>query len=56
MLPEEGATGWSDTWMICATAENPNCAYAWIDYITSPEANAAGRGVLRRGAVQPEGV
>ena len=21
--------------------ENPNCAYAWLDYIASPEANAA---------------
>ncbi|GAA4374033.1 ABC transporter substrate-binding protein [Agromyces bauzanensis] len=41
VLPEEGATGWSDTWMIAAGAENPNCAYAWLDHIASPEANAA---------------
>jgi putative spermidine/putrescine transport system substrate-binding protein len=40
VLPEEGATGWSDTWMIAAEAEHPNCAYAWLDYIASPEANA----------------
>ncbi len=40
-LPEEGATGWSDTWMIAAEAEHPNCAYAWMDHIVSPEANAA---------------
>lgn len=40
VLPEEGATGWSDTWMIAAGAEHPNCAYAWLDYIASPEANA----------------
>ena len=25
-LPEEGSTGWSDTWMISAKAKNPNCA------------------------------
>ncbi|GAA1958285.1 ABC transporter substrate-binding protein [Agromyces allii] len=40
VLPEEGATGWSDTWMIASEAKNPNCAYAWLDYIASPEANA----------------
>ena len=41
VLPEEGATGWSDTWMIASEAKSPNCAYAWLDYIASPEANAA---------------
>jgi putative spermidine/putrescine transport system substrate-binding protein len=40
-LPEEGATGWSDTWMVAADAANKNCAYAWMDHIISPEANAA---------------
>jgi putative spermidine/putrescine transport system substrate-binding protein len=40
-LPEEGATGWSDTWMVGADAAHKNCAYAWMDHIISPEANAA---------------
>jgi putative spermidine/putrescine transport system substrate-binding protein len=40
-LPKEGATGWSDTWMISSKAKNPNCMYAWMDYIISPAANAA---------------
>jgi len=40
VLPEEGVTGWSDTWMIASEAKNPNCAYKWLDYIASPEANA----------------
>jgi len=40
VLPKEGATGWSDTWMISSQAKSPNCAYAWLDYIASPEANA----------------
>lgn len=44
VLPEEGATGWSDTWMIASEAKNPNCAYLWLDYIASPEANAAATG------------
>ncbi len=41
ILPEEGSTGWSDTWMISSKAKNPNCAYAWLNYIDSPKANAA---------------
>jgi putative spermidine/putrescine transport system substrate-binding protein len=40
VLPKEGATGWSDTWMIAAKAQHPNCMYRWMDYITSPTANA----------------
>ena len=40
-LPEEGATGWSDTWMISSEAKHPNCMYKWMDHIISPEANAA---------------
>ncbi|HYF72093.1 MAG TPA: ABC transporter substrate-binding protein [Nocardioides sp.] len=39
-LPEEGATGWSDTWMVATESKNKNCAYAWLDHIISPEANA----------------
>ncbi|HYG94436.1 MAG TPA: ABC transporter substrate-binding protein [Nocardioides sp.] len=41
ILPEEGATGWSDTWMVAADSENKNCAYLWMNHIVSPEANAA---------------
>jgi len=40
VLPEEGSTGWSDTWMIYSKAKNPNCMYLWMNYIISPEANA----------------
>ena len=40
VLPEEGATGWSDTWMISSEAEHPNCMYLWMNHIISPEANA----------------
>jgi spermidine/putrescine-binding protein len=44
VLPKEGTTGWSDTWMISSQSEHPNCAYAWLDYIASPEANATATG------------
>jgi putative spermidine/putrescine transport system substrate-binding protein len=39
-LPEEDATGWSDTWMLSSEAANPNCMYLWMDHIISPETNA----------------
>lgn len=39
VLPDEGSTGWSDTWMIAAKAKNPNCMYLWMDHIASAEAN-----------------
>jgi putative spermidine/putrescine transport system substrate-binding protein len=40
-LPKEGATGWSDTWMISSRARHPNCMYRWMNHIISPQANAA---------------
>lgn len=40
VLPKEGSTGWSDTWMISAKAAHPNCMYKWMNWITSPEVNA----------------
>ena len=38
--PVEGATGWSDTWMLSSKAAHPNCMKLWMDWITSPWANA----------------
>jgi len=38
--PPEGATGWSDTWMINSKTKNLACAYAFIDHLVSPETNA----------------
>ena len=40
LVPTEGVTGWSDTWMIAAKAAHPNCMYKWMDYIVSPKVNA----------------
>jgi putative spermidine/putrescine transport system substrate-binding protein len=39
-LPKEGATGWSDTWMIAKDAKHPNCMYEWMDWIVEPKVNA----------------
>jgi putative spermidine/putrescine transport system substrate-binding protein len=40
VLPKEGSTGWSDTWMISSKAAHPNCMYKFMNHIISPEANA----------------
>jgi putative spermidine/putrescine transport system substrate-binding protein len=39
VLPDEGSTGWSDTWMIAANAAHPNCMLLWMDHMMSAEAN-----------------
>ena len=44
VLPDEGTTGWSDTWMIASGAEHPNCAYAWLDHMADPKTNAMATG------------
>ena len=41
VLPKEGSTGWSDTWMVAAKSAHKTCAYLFIDHIVSPKANAA---------------
>ena len=38
--PKEGATGWSDTWMINSKTKHLNCAYKWLNDIVSPKVNA----------------
>ena len=29
-IPQEGATGWLDTWMVSAKTKNLECAYKWL--------------------------
>ena len=38
--PSEGATGWSDTWMVNSKTKHINCAYKFLDHIVSPSTNA----------------
>jgi putative spermidine/putrescine transport system substrate-binding protein len=40
VLPNEGSTGWSDTWMIYSKAAHPNCMYRWMNHMLSAQANA----------------
>jgi len=38
ILPEEGATGWADTWMMSSNAANPNCMLLWMQWMITPQA------------------
>jgi putative spermidine/putrescine transport system substrate-binding protein len=40
LIPVEGATGWADTWMLSARAAHPNCAYKWVNWVSSPKVQA----------------
>jgi len=39
-IPKEGVTGWLDTWMLSSKAKHPNCAYKWMQYISTPKVQA----------------
>jgi putative spermidine/putrescine transport system substrate-binding protein len=39
-IPEEGATGWGDTWMLATKAPHPNCAYLWTQYVSTAKVQA----------------
>ncbi|MSO95127.1 MAG: spermidine/putrescine ABC transporter substrate-binding protein [Thermoleophilia bacterium] len=54
ILPDEGSTGWSDTWMIASTSAHPNCMYLWMDYIISPLANAKATEYFGEAPVSPQ--
>ena len=47
VLPDEGSTGWSDTWMVSSKTEHPNCAYAWLEPHHQPGGQRRGRRVVR---------
>ena len=44
VIPSEGVTGWSDSWMLTAGARNVDLAYKWMDYMIGPDGQL---GVLR---------
>jgi len=39
-IPTQGATGWADTWMLATKAPDPNCAYKWMQWVTTPKVQA----------------
>ena len=40
VIPKEGVTGWSDSWMLSKKAKHPICAYKYMNYISTPEIQA----------------
>jgi putative spermidine/putrescine transport system substrate-binding protein len=40
LIPVQGATGWADTWMLSAHAKDPNCAYKWVNWVSTPKVQA----------------
>ena len=54
VLPAEGATGWSDTWMLSATAKHRTCGYKWLDHVVSPEVNAVASEWLGQAPANPK--
>ena len=39
-IPDEGATGWVDGWMVSSEARHPDCAYRWMNWMLSPRVSA----------------
>jgi putative spermidine/putrescine transport system substrate-binding protein len=39
-IPQEGATGWADTWLLATKAPHPNCAYQWMKWVSTPKVQA----------------
>ena len=54
ILPDEGSTGWSDTWMMAKDAEHPNCMLMWMDHMMSAEANARATAYFGEAATSPQ--
>ena len=40
VIPDEGVTGWADTWMISANAPHPNCMLEWMGWTLQPDVQA----------------
>jgi putative spermidine/putrescine transport system substrate-binding protein len=40
VIPKEGVTGWSDSWMLSKNARHPICAYKYMNYVTRPDIQA----------------
>ena len=47
--PKEGRNGWSDSWMILKGAGDNPCVYQWLNWTSSPQAQALGYGVVGYG-------
>ena len=37
VVPKEGVTGWSDSWMMGIRSAHPNCSYEWLKWMSQPD-------------------
>jgi putative spermidine/putrescine transport system substrate-binding protein len=54
ILPDEGSTGWSDTWMMYKQAAHPNCMLLWMNHMMSAEANGQATVWFGEAATSPQ--
>ena len=54
IIPNEGVTGWADTWMLTKKAPHPNCAYKWMAYAATPPVQARQALVFGETPVNPK--
>jgi putative spermidine/putrescine transport system substrate-binding protein len=54
IIPQQGVTGWADTWMLAKKAPHPNCAYLWMKYVTTPKVEAQQALVFGETPVNPK--
>lgn len=45
VVPKEGRSAWADSWMIVKGAGANECTYKWLDYVSSPKAQAIAHAV-----------
>ena len=56
VIPDEGVTGWIESWMMSSQALHPDCMLKWMAYTATPIVQAAVRPLDRLGAGQPGGL
>ena len=52
--PDEGTTGWSDTWMMAKDAAHPNCMLMWMNWMMGPLANSQATVWFGEAATSPQ--
>jgi len=55
-IPEEGAEGWADFWMVVKGSPNSDCAYEWLSFAISPDGQCGVSSVTGYSASNPEAV
>lgn len=52
--PKEGRSAWADSWMVVKGAGANECTYQWLDYVSTPKAQAIAHAVTGFGYSNPK--